>query len=240
MTPAVQCCVGHSMGSASIHWLPDLAEINDQWDTMYNFVLREALLIVAVSASRVFRFAFVFLGFFSPLWDAYLGSNHCWSNTFNANIKFKIKLLADTKLYVFYLLQIAATQIFLHFFFETLQNTKHNLHRLSLNNSYWTLARDSLRFAPSYNSYLTRITQDYLPTECNNIKLMRWLQAKEIAITVRDCSKDQKPKSHQETFSTEKRMRCKQSEIKMPVMPSININLQANDNDVFLAVPWSI
>lgn len=126
---------------------------------------------------------------------------------------------------------------FFRLFFETLQNTKHNLHGLSLNNSYWTLARDSLRFAPSYNSDLTRITQDYLPTECNNIKLMRWLQAKQIAITVRDCSKDQKPKSHQETFSTEKRMRCKQSEIKMPVMPSININLQANDNDVFLAVP---
>lgn len=34
---------------------------------MCNFVLREALLIVAVTASRVFRFAFVFFGFFPPL-----------------------------------------------------------------------------------------------------------------------------------------------------------------------------
>lgn len=50
MTPAVQCCVGPSMGSASIRWLPDLAEINDQQDTMCNFVLRQALLIVAVSS----------------------------------------------------------------------------------------------------------------------------------------------------------------------------------------------
>lgn len=67
MTPAVQCCVGHSMGSASIHRLPDLAEINDQRDTMCNFVLREALLIVAVSASRVFCFALGFFVFFPPL-----------------------------------------------------------------------------------------------------------------------------------------------------------------------------
>lgn len=200
---------------------------------MCNFVLREALLIVAVSASRVFRFAFVFLGFFPPfemlildqiiaeatlLMQISSSRSNCW-------------LIPN------YTSSIYCKSLLPRFFFETLQNTKHNLHRLSLNNSYWTLARDSLRFAPSYNSYLTRITQDYLPTECNNIKLMRWLQAKQIAITVRDCSKDQKPKSHQETFSTEKRMRCKQSEIKMPVMPSININLQANDNDVFLAVP---
>lgn len=82
---------------------------------MYNFVLREALLIVAVSASRVFRFAFVFLGFFSPF-EMLILDQIIAEATLNANIKFKIKLLADNKLYVFYLLQIAATQIFLHFF----------------------------------------------------------------------------------------------------------------------------
>lgn len=53
MTPAVlwiPCCVGHSMGSASLHWLADLAKINDQKDTMCDFVSRQALLISAVSA----------------------------------------------------------------------------------------------------------------------------------------------------------------------------------------------
>lgn len=157
MTPAVQCCVGHSMGSASIHWLPDLAEINDQWDTMCNFVLREALLIVAVSASRVFHLLLVFWGFFPPfemlildqiiaeatlLMQISSSSSNCW-------------LIPN------YMSSIYCKSLlprFFTLFFETLQNTKHNLHRMSLKNSYWTLARDSPHFAPSYNSYLTRIT----------------------------------------------------------------------------------
>lgn len=56
MTPAVlwiPCCVGHSMGSASIHWLADLAEINDQKGTMCDFVSRRALLIGAVDAWKL-------------------------------------------------------------------------------------------------------------------------------------------------------------------------------------------
>lgn len=43
MTPAVLWiprCVGHSMWSASIHWLADLAEVNVQQDAMCDFVSR--------------------------------------------------------------------------------------------------------------------------------------------------------------------------------------------------------
>lgn len=56
MTPAVlwiPCCVSHSMGSASIHWTADLAEINDQKDTFCDFVSRQALLIGVVSAWKL-------------------------------------------------------------------------------------------------------------------------------------------------------------------------------------------
>lgn len=61
MTPAVlwiPCCVGHGTGSASIHWLADLAKIND---TMCDFVSRRAQLIGAVSAWKLGGFFFMTL-----------------------------------------------------------------------------------------------------------------------------------------------------------------------------------
>lgn len=51
-TPAVlwiPCCVGRGMGSASIHWLADLAEINDQKGTMGDFCFQDELYWLAPS-----------------------------------------------------------------------------------------------------------------------------------------------------------------------------------------------
>ena len=58
LTPAVLWmprCVGHSMGSAWINWRADLVEINDQQDTMCDFVSSLALLI---GAARTWDFSF--------------------------------------------------------------------------------------------------------------------------------------------------------------------------------------
>lgn len=51
--PWIPCCVGHSMGSAWIHWLADSVEIKDQQDTMCDFVSRLALLIGAASGRNL-------------------------------------------------------------------------------------------------------------------------------------------------------------------------------------------